>query len=57
MFHGCRWLNDTRFSTPMISSQAGHVFIGDFINYNTSGGLKLAKVKLFYQKVLDMHCM
>lgn len=57
MFNGCRWLNDKRFATPMINNQwAGHIFVGDFINYNADG-LKLAKVKLFYQKVWDMHCM
>ena len=56
MFHGNRWLNDERFATPMINNQlAGHIFVGDFINYNTGGGsLRLAKVELFYQKVLDM---
>ena len=43
---GSRWLNDERFATPMINNrQAGHIFIGDFINYTTCGSW------LFYQKV------
>ena len=51
MFHGKRWMNDGRFYTPMINTHAGHIFIGDFVNYETGVGSRLAKVKLFFKKV------
>ena len=52
MFHGKRWMNDERFFTPMINTyHAGHVFIGDFINYETEDGLKMAKVIMFFKQV------
>ena len=54
MFHGKRWMDDVRFSTPMINSQnVGHIYI---INYRTDsdGSVRLAKVKLFFKRVHDI---
>jgi hypothetical protein len=45
-------MDDDRFATPMIShSQAGQIYVGDFIVYNKNSLLQMAKVKLFYRKV------
>ena len=52
MYHGRRWMSDSRFFTPMInSSSIGHIFVNDFVKMFTGAGLKIAKVKTFFQKV------
>jgi hypothetical protein len=51
MYHGRRWMNDTRFLTPMISADVGHVFVNDFIKVNRNTCIQTVKVKAFYQKV------
>lgn len=44
-------MNDKRFATPMITCNAGHVFIGDFIHCYIEEQLMMAKVNLFFKKV------
>ena len=31
IFYGHRWLEDSRFFSPMVTLSFGHVFIGDFV--------------------------
>lgn len=44
-------MQDPRFFTPMISTNADQVFVNDFIKVNNGGCLQIAKVKLFFRKV------
>ena len=52
IYHGNCWMNDSRFSTPMISCHVGHLFINDFIKCKLKNGdYTTAKVISFLQKV------
>ena len=44
MFHGQRWLQDTRFFSPMADTSAGNLFLYDFVTFNFGPHLKFGHI-------------
>ena len=51
IFYGHRWLEDSRFFSPMVILSFGHVFIGDFVSFNMNGVVLIGRVLKFFLKV------
>ena len=51
MYHGKRWINDPRFLAPMISSEVGQPYVGDFILFSGENRQQVARIKQFFCQV------
>ena len=51
IFYGHRWLEDSRFFSPMVTVTSGHVFVGDFVSFNINGVAMIGRVLKFFLKV------
>ena len=47
MFHGQRWLQDTRFFSPMADTSVGNLFLYDFFTFNFGPHLKFGRIYNF----------
>lgn len=54
IFYGRRWLEDSRFFSPMVTATFGHVFVGDFVSFIINGVAMIGRVLKFFLKVCSL---
>ena len=55
MFHSQRWLQDTRFCSPMAETSVRNIFLYDFVTFNFGPHLKFGRILQFLFKVLSIN--
>ena len=48
-------MNDPRFFAPMVNTQLGQLYVGDFILFSGENGQQLARVQQFFCQVQGHH--